>query len=91
MTHLEVFIELVQNETHAIHQTVHICRLSFRVPRTLVRGERRLEFFEIGHPLNGKVVRLDISFVEYKDKGQFGLVQDTAVQVSDEWFRCQQI
>ena len=77
-TDSKVFVELVKNETHAVHETVHVRGFSFVVGRPLVCGESGLERFEVLHPFHSKVMRLNIGFVEDKNEGQFGFIQNTA-------------
>ena len=75
-THLQMLIELIQDQTHAVHQAVHVRRLAVRVCRAAVTGERGLEGFEVVHPLECEVVRGDIGFIEDEDEGQFGFVEN---------------
>ena len=63
-THFQVLVEFVQHQTHAIHEAVHVCRLALIVRRALMRRQSRLERLKVLHPLDSKVMRLDISFVE---------------------------
>lgn len=47
-----------------------------------MRCKGRLELFEIRHPIQCELMRLYISLVEYQNKGQLRLVQDTAKDAS---------
>lgn len=69
-----MLIELVQDETHAIHETIHVGGLAFGVSRPTVRGKRRLKSLKILHPFQGKVVWLDIGLVKDEDEWQFRFV-----------------
>jgi hypothetical protein len=71
-----MFIKFVEHKTHAIHETIHISGLALRIPGAIVRSQGSLECFEVLHPLQGKVMGLDIGFIEDKNKGQFSLVKD---------------
>ena len=75
-THLQMLIELIQDQAHAVHQAVHVRRLAVRVCRAAVTGERGLEGFEVVHPLECEVVRGDVGFIEDEDEGQFGFVEN---------------
>lgn len=33
---LEVLVELVENEGHAVHEAVHICRFAITIPGVLI-------------------------------------------------------
>jgi hypothetical protein len=72
-----VFIEFVKYETHTIHETVHVSRLALRVPCAAVRRKGSLEHFKVLHPLQRKVMRLNISLIEDENEGQFCFVKDT--------------
>lgn len=67
-------IKLIQNKTHARHQTVHIRRLAILVPA--MGRQCTLERLKVLHPVDGKVVRLCVSFVKDEDEGKSRLVQD---------------
>ena len=67
-THLEVFIELVQDQTHAIHKAIHVRRFTFVVGGSLVCSKGLLERFEVLHPLDRKFMRLYIGLIEYQDE-----------------------
>ena len=73
---LELFVELVQDETHAVHETVHVRWFTFVVRGAFVRGKCLLEGFKVLHPLDGELVRLNVGFVKHKDEGEFRFVQD---------------
>lgn len=80
-----MLIELLQNETHTVHEAVHVVRIAIPTTTTLntaaspasVRRERSLESFKILHPLDGKIVLLDVSLIEDEDEGELRLVQYT--------------
>jgi len=76
-TNLEVFIKLIEDKAHAVHETVHVRRCTLVVCRALVRCQCFLECLEISHPLEGKSMRLDIDLVKDDDKRKLGLVEDT--------------
>ena len=76
-TNLEMLVKLIQDEAHAIHETVHIRRGTLVVGRALMRCQCFLERLEISHPLEGKCVWLNINLVEDDDERKFGLVKDT--------------
>lgn len=77
----QVSVELVEDETHAVHQTVHVRWLAFVVCRALVRRERCLKRLKVLHPLYRKVMWLHIRFVEDENEGQFCFVQNTAPRI----------
>ena len=72
-----MLVKLVQDEAHAIHETVHVRWCTFVVRRALVRCEGFLKRLEISHPFEGKLVRLNIRLVEDHDEWKFCLVKDT--------------
>lgn len=76
--YLEIFVKLVENQTHTVHQTVHVRRFAFRIPRPAVSSKSRLEFFKILHPLYRKRVRLNVRLVKDKNEWQLGFVKDAA-------------
>lgn len=78
VTHVKVFVKLVQHQTHTVHQTVHIRRFPLRISRSPMCRQRRLERFEIGHPVKCKVVRLYVDLVEHKNEREFCFVQNAA-------------
>jgi len=75
--HLEVLVELLQNEAHARHQAARVRHLAVLIPASL--AQRRLVGFKVLHPLDGEIVRLDVNLVEDEDEWQAGLVKDSAV------------
>ena len=77
-THLQVLVKLVQHQTHAVHEAVHVCRLALVVRRALMRRQSSLERLKVLHPLHCKVVCLYIGFVEDEDEREFCFVQDAA-------------
>ena len=74
----EVFVELVENEAHAVHEAVHVRRLALVVGRPLVCGKRGLESLKVLHPLHCKVVRADVGLVKDENERKFCFVQDAA-------------
>ena len=87
-TYLEVLVELVKYQTHAIHKAVHIRRFALFIARIAVGGQRCLERFEILHPLDRKIMGLYIRLVEDEDKRELCFVQDTrCIHVPSEPFR----
>jgi hypothetical protein len=73
---LEVLVKLVQDETHAVHEAVHVRWCAVVVGRALVGCEGFLESLKVLHPFKCKGMGLDISFVEDDNEGKLGLVQD---------------
>jgi hypothetical protein len=71
-----MFVELVQDQAHAIHETAHVRRLPIGVPGSAVRSKRRLKCFKVLHPFYSKVMRLNICFVEDQNEWKLGFVQD---------------
>jgi hypothetical protein len=62
LTDPQVRVKLIQHKTHARHQTVHVRRLAILIPA--VCRQCTLEGLKVVHPVDGKVVRLGIGFVE---------------------------
>ena len=60
-----MLVELIEDQAHAVHEAIHVRRLSLVVCCTTVRGQCFLERFEVLHPLQSEVVGLNIGFVEY--------------------------
>lgn len=88
IAHPEVFVELVEHETHTIHEAVHVRRFALFVARVTVRSQRYLERFEILHPFYRKIMGLHVGLVEDENKREFGLIQDTeCVPFPSEFFR----
>jgi hypothetical protein len=69
-----MLVEFIKNETHAIHQAVHVRRLSFSISGPTVGSEGLLKLFKILHPCQRKIVRLDIGLVEDENKWELRLV-----------------
>lgn len=71
-----MLVELVEHQAHAVHQAVHVPRsvVASRIPAV---EQGRLERLKVAHPLDRKVVRLDVGLVEDEDEGKAGLVEDT--------------
>jgi hypothetical protein len=76
-SNLEMLVEFVEDEAHAIHEAIHVRRCPLVVGRVLMRCERFLEHLEISHPFEGERVRLDVGLVEDDDERKLGLVKDT--------------
>lgn len=76
MDYLQVLVELIQDKAHTVHQAAHIGWLALRISRARMSRQCRLEFFKIIHPLQGKIMFLDISFVEYQDERKLCFVKD---------------
>ena len=51
-----MFVEFIQNETHRIHERIHI-RRSIVTSRCSTIHEGRLERFEVSHPFEGERMR----------------------------------
>lgn len=84
-----MLVKLVQNQTHAVHQTVHVCRLTLFIPRSRMRRQRRLKRLKVLHPLDRKIVRRHVRLVEHEYKRELRLVQYAVTEkvkklVSDE-------
>ena len=79
--YLEIFIELIQDQAHACHQTGHIGRLSLGIQSSSIECKFSLESFKIGHPLNREIMRLHVSLVEHNNERQLRLVQDTIERI----------
>jgi hypothetical protein len=62
--YLEVLVKFVEYQTHAVHEAVHVRRFTLFVIRIAVGSQRCLESFKVSHPLNRKIVGLNISLVE---------------------------
>ncbi len=75
-TDCQVLVKFVQDETHAVHEAVHVRGFTLGIPCTTVGSKSLLEHFEIFHPVNRKIVRLHISFVENQDKRQLCFVKN---------------
>lgn len=75
-TYPQVLVKLVEHQAHAVHQAVHVpwTVVASRIPAV---EQGRLERLKIAHPLDRKVVWLDIGLVEDEDEGEAGLVEDT--------------
>ena len=80
VTYCQVLVELVEDETHAVHEAVHVGWLAFVVGGSLVSSERSLEGLEVLHPLDREVVRSYICLVEDEDEGKFCFVEDTIAE-----------
>ena len=76
-SYLEVLVELVKYQTHAIHKAVHVRRFALFIARITVGSQRCLERFKILHPLDRKIMGLHICLVEDEDERELGFVQDT--------------
>lgn len=74
-----MLVKLIQNQAHAVHETVHVRRCAIIICRALMCCKRFLKYFEILHPLECKVVWLNIGLVEDDYKRELGLVQDAEV------------
>ena len=86
--YLEVLVELVEYQAHAIHEAVHVRRFALFVARVAMGGQRRLERLKILHPFDGEIMGLYIGLVEDQDKRELGLVQDAGrINVPSEPFR----
>ena len=72
-----MFIEFIEDETHAVHEGVHVRWLALVVGGALMRGECSLERLPVLHPLDRKVVWSHIRLVEDKDERKFCFVEDT--------------
>ena len=77
ITYREVLVELVEYETHTIHEAVHVRRFALFVVCVAVRSQRYLERFEILHPFYRKIMGLHVGLVEDENKREFGFIQDT--------------
>jgi hypothetical protein len=75
-----MFIKLVQHQAHTIHKAVHVSRFTFRISGPTMGSQSSLEFFKIVHPLQRKVVWLDVCFVKNQDEREFGFVKDAVRQ-----------
>lgn len=76
--HSQVLIELVQYETHAVHEAVHVPWSALAAVAPAV-DERLLKRLKVAHPLDCKLVRGDVDLVEDEDERQPGLVQNSAI------------
>jgi hypothetical protein len=76
-THFEVLVEFVEDQTHAVHQAIHIRGLAFRVSGAAVGGQSELEGLKVCHPLECEIVWLHIGLIEDQDERQLRFVQDT--------------
>jgi hypothetical protein len=76
-TNVEMLVKLIQDEAHAIHETVHVCWCAIVIRRALVGCKGFLEGLKVSHPLECKGVWLDIDFVEDDDERKLCLVEDT--------------
>ena len=72
-----MLVKLIQNQTHAIHEAIHVCRRALVVSRASVRRKCFLESLKILHPVECKIVRLRIDLVEDNNEGKLGLVEYT--------------
>ena len=72
-----MLVKLVQDETHAVHEAVHVPRCALVVGRALVRCEGFLKCLKVSHPFERKGVGLGVGFVEDDDERKLGLVEDT--------------
>lgn len=70
--HLQMFVKFVQDQTHAIHKTVHVGRLPFCI--AAVGSQRCLERLKILHPLQCKCMRLNVGLVEHKNERELCFV-----------------
>jgi hypothetical protein len=68
-TNLEMLIELIEDEGHAVHKTVHVGGFTIAIAGVGVGSKGCLEGLEILHPIESKVVFFDIGLVEDEDEG----------------------
>lgn len=68
-------VKLIQNKTHARHQTIHVRRLAILIPSMC--SQCTLERLKVVHPVDCKVVWLCVSLVEDEDEWQACLVEDS--------------
>ena len=73
-----MLVKFIQHKAHAVHQAIHVCRFPIFVSGTLMSGQRCLEGFEIVHPFQSEIMRLDVRFVENQDEWKLGFVKNTA-------------
>lgn len=74
---LEMLIKFIQNQAHAIHEAIHVGRCALVVSGASVRQECFLEGLKVLHPVECKIVRLCIDFVENNNEGKLCLVEYT--------------
>jgi hypothetical protein len=70
----EIFIKLIQDKTHAVHQTTHISTPTLRLIRLVLGHKSLLETFKILHPFQCEIVRLGVHLIEYQDEWKSSLV-----------------
>ena len=78
--YLEMLVEFIKNEGHAMHETVHIGGFAVGIAGVGIRCKSSLESLEILHPIESKVMLFDISLVEDEDEGKFCFVEDTIAE-----------
>jgi hypothetical protein len=72
-------VKLVEHQTHARHETVHICRFAILIPP--MSSQRFLECFKVLHPLDCEIVWLSVCLVEYENEGETSFIQNP------RWYR----
>jgi hypothetical protein len=70
----EPLIEFVQDQTHRVHQRVHV--ISLAVPALGGSLQRFLEELPVVHPVDCELMRLNVGLVEDENEGKTGFIQD---------------